>query len=264
MNDNAIHNAERRLPPHGGKTRKRKIDPTTWSKEIKKRKRNSGNEMKASCPTSCGLKCTKKISEEERHQLNNKFNELSAEEKKCFYLQTTEKKPKMRTRLRNSNEFGGIIDEEKEFDSSSEDMASRRSFSFYYYFNVNFESKIKVCKSFYLNTLGISESRIRYIYAHKDIDTGTARPSLWGKHTKNEVGPEVKDSVRSHIDEFPRVQSHYCRARTNKEYLETGLSLSKMYDLYVEWMKGKALLPAKKSMYRHIFNYEYNVGKCFY
>ena len=36
MNDNDIHNAVRRLPPHGGKTRKRKIDPVTWSKEIKK------------------------------------------------------------------------------------------------------------------------------------------------------------------------------------------------------------------------------------
>ena len=90
MDDNAIHNAERRLPPHGGKTRKRKSVPTTWSKEIKKRKRTIGNEMRASCPTSCRLKCTIKISEEERHQLNHKFNELSAEEKKCFYLQTTE------------------------------------------------------------------------------------------------------------------------------------------------------------------------------
>ena len=36
MDDNDIHNAERRLPPHGGKTRKRKRNPTTWSKEIKK------------------------------------------------------------------------------------------------------------------------------------------------------------------------------------------------------------------------------------
>ena len=78
-----------------GKQGKEKSTPQLGQKKLKKK----WNEMKASCPTSCRLKCTIKISEEERHQLNNKFNELSAEEKKCFYLQTTGKNPK------NENSF---------------------------------------------------------------------------------------------------------------------------------------------------------------
>lgn len=41
-----------------------------------------------------------------------------------------------------------------------------------------------------------------------------------------------KETVRQHINSFPRVEAHYCRKDTKKEYLDSELSLAEMYMLY--------------------------------
>jgi len=41
-------------------------------------------------------------------------------------------------------------------------------------------------------------------------------------------------SVTEHISSFPRVESHYRRANSQKEYLEDGLNISRMYNLFVD------------------------------
>ena len=46
--------------------------------------------------------------------------------------------------------------------------------------------------------------------------------------------PQGKDTIRAHIDKFPRIESHYARKDSKREYLESSLSLGKMFDLYVE------------------------------
>lgn len=43
----------------------------------------------------------------------------------------------------------------------------------------------------------------------------------------------VEEVIR-HIKEFPVVKSHYCRENSRREYLEGGLTLLKMYRMYVD------------------------------
>ena len=43
-----------------------------------------------------------------------------------------------------------------------------------------------------------------------------------------------KQKVMQNTSSFPTVDAHYCRAKTNKKYLEAGLNIQKMYDLYKE------------------------------
>ena len=81
-----------------------------------------------------------------------------------------------------------------------------------------------------------------------------------GKHENNAKVCDVqKKGVISHIDFFPVIESHHYRAKTNKKYLEAGLSIQKMYSLY----KGKCIrenMPwVKSSYYRYIFNKCYNI-----
>ena len=38
--------------------------------------------------------------------------------------------------------------------------------------------------------------------------------------------------VTNHFKSFPVVESHYCRAKSNKQHLDGSLTLTKMYDLY--------------------------------
>ena len=47
----------------------------------------------------------------------------------------------------------------------------------------------------------------------------------------------ITESVIEHINLFPRVPSHYTRKDSSREYLEENLSLSVMYNLYIEWAK---------------------------
>lgn len=53
--------------------------------------------------------------------------------------------------------------------------------------------------------------------------------------------------------------SHYCRSNTKKEYLEPELTLSRMYNFYVEKCQEESVVPAKSHLYRKIFNTEFNL-----
>ena len=61
------------------------------------------------------------------------------------------------------------------------------------------------------------------------------------------------------ISSFPTVDAHYCRAKTNKKYLEAGLNIQKMYDLYKEHCEEEKGEPVKDSYYRLIFRTEFNM-----
>ena len=72
---------------------------------------------------------------------------------------------------------------------------------------------------------------------------------------------EVKDGIRAHILSIPRVESHYCRADTKKEYVsQSGLSISALYRKYVEKCAENGVEPGKIHLYRQIFNSEFNIA----
>lgn len=68
--------------------------------------------------------------------------------------------------------------------------------------------------------------------------------------------------VKQHILSFPKIESHYCRLRTKRQYLDEGLNITKMHELYVEKLASE--YPGKKHVpihtYRHIFNTKFNLG----
>ena len=76
----------------------------------------------------------------------------------------------------------------------------------------------------------------------------------------NKSSRTVENSVREHIAMFNRVESHYCKKDSSREYLDEKLNLSKMYTMYKEWMINKHHDSiASESRYRFIFNTEYNL-----
>ena len=77
------------------------------------------------------------------------------------------------------------------------------------------------------------------------------------KHAK--VSDEQKNRVISHVDSFPVIESRYCRPKTNEKYLEAGLSIAKMYDLYKDKCIKENSPWVKSAYYRYIFNTCYNI-----
>ena len=114
----------------------------------------------------------------------------------------------------------------------------------------------QVCREFFLSTLAIGEKLVRYTCART---TGSAfsKADGRGKRTPyNKTSDEMLDGVRAHIESFPRIESHYCRKSSKRQYLSPLLSVGKMFDLY------KADNPSHVSLhvYRAVFNTEYNLG----
>ena len=63
-----------------------------------------------------------------------------------------------------------------------------------------------------------------------------------------------------HINSIPRVESHYLRNQTKREYFEGSLNIATLYRLYKEKCLEEGAPYVKKSAYEHIFNTEFNIG----
>ena len=135
---------------------------------------------------------------------------------------------------------------------------SRKSRSFRFHFTLEGEP-IRVCKQFYLGTLNISQKVVYNVHDKKDTLIGTPKADARGKHPKKIILPDMQNIVRDHILSFPAVESHYCRADAKSQYLDPGLNVKKMYDLYVEQCSNSNIAPVKESFYRNIFSKEFNL-----
>ena len=89
-----------------------------------------------------------------------------------------------------------------------------------------------------------------------------------GKHRNrpHSIPEEVKQKIREHIKKFPRRKSHYSRSDKKKsEYLNDGLSIARMYQLYLQKYEPQvqevqAKPEVKEWLYRKIFNEEFNLS----
>lgn len=232
------------------RSRKRVRCYENWKQNIRKRKRQAGEEytivkgntqpqrkikITKDCHGQCKFSCAKKFSKDEQESIFNDFWKLTDIEKAHFYSITTERNQKKRKRTNNEH--------------------SRKNFSFRYFFNKD-EVKNRVCKKFYLGTLDISQKRVANYHKKAAQNVFIDRR---GVHTKRSIPEETKAYIREHINSFPRMPSHYCRSNTKKEYLEAELTLARMYNLYVEKCQEESVVPAKSHLYRKIFNTEFNL-----
>ncbi|RUS83143.1 hypothetical protein EGW08_009090 [Elysia chlorotica] len=235
-------------------TRKRQRDPSTWKASVRKRLRQSGKDyidskgkrqpartikLKKDC-TSCRFKCTLQFSEHERAKLFEDFWALDDQEKRQFYISTTQITSCQRKR--------------------TDREISRKKNSLAYFFPLNGEN-VRVCKTFYLSILDVSQKRIITCHATKTPSTGTPTSFKWSENSNRKVPDEIKEGIRQHIRSIPRVESHYTRKDTNKEYVsQWGMSVNGLYNEYLKQCEEKGMIAGKLHLYRHIFNTEFNIG----
>lgn len=233
-------------------SRKRQRNLNGWKQNVRKHNRQHGKEYinvkgekimqktvkERMCNTNekCPFKCSIVITKEERKLIHDSFWKLSDEKKVHFYSKHIKRKIAARKRTRSE--------------------ISKKQYSYEYFFIVH-GVQIKVCQAYFLNTLNISKQRIYYFFKmFQNSSTNIPRSPLQGKHVKKCISEEKKNEVRNHIKSFPTVDSHYCRASTNKKYLETNLSLKRMYELYVQMVDE----PVKFNCYATIFTNEFNIS----
>lgn len=88
-------------------------------------------------------------------------------------------------------------------------------------------------------------------------DVNLPRSPIKGKSTSRKTPETVLALIRLHIDSFIKVDSHYCRKTSQRGYLEENLSITAMFNLFIQLHPG---CNVKESVYRDIFNKEFNLA----
>lgn len=231
--------------------RKKARNPNHWKRNVKKLKVNSGlpyitegnkeksgRSLKPPCDDNCRTKCNKKFSHEDRKEIHSRYWNLKNNTlQRQFVASHLEKLcPKYRRTVEGSN----------------------RSVNLSYLLTLN-GIKVKVCKKFFMSTLDIGDKFIRTTWKKSD-GKGVVERDRRGNFMKRETVPAVvKDKIREHINSFPRIESHYLRAQTTKEYIDGSLTLAQMYRYYKLQEESEGRPVAKKCTYEHIFNHEFNI-----
>ncbi|KAL1452066.1 hypothetical protein WDU94_006382 [Cyamophila willieti] len=192
---------------------------------------------------SCRLGCTGKIPGETRETLLNQFWALGCIEKQRCYLQ---------------NLMEEIVPKYKYVKSDgTEPRSNNRAF----FFEIDGE-RIQVCRIFFLNTLDISNKMAYTAWVKKrDADVNSRWTDRRGSNAPTNKTPEdIMKSVREHIDSIPRIESHYCRSRSKREYIEGGRSIAEIYSDYKANRERNNLPYASETVFRCVFKYDYNIS----
>ncbi|KAK5646174.1 hypothetical protein RI129_004638 [Pyrocoelia pectoralis] len=232
-------------------SRKRQRRPETWKRNIKKKKVNSGEsyisegkrviqakEMRKPCSDNCIHKCFNMETGSRKTIFSNFWGLSDNDLQRQFVVSHMQLLvPKYRRVIEGSN----------------------RGNNFAYYFTIN-GIRRRVCKTFFMNTLNIGDRLIRTSWK-KSKDCAIIEKDKRGNTNSHQTVEEsIKDSVRNHINSFHRIESHYLRAQTSREFIDGSLTLAQMYRFYKDDQEEKKQPYAKKCTYDTIFNTEFNIS----
>lgn len=181
-------------------------------------------QMGTSC--KCRMKCSEKISEEIRKELFGYFWSLGYKNRQwdfiARYAKTSDKKV-------------------------STNSSSRRQLSKKYYFPIKNEEIYS--KIMFLKTFSTSEKIVSNV-SKKLAVSPVILEDQRGSHKNRPhiISREVTVCIKQHISMFPAVNSHYTRKDSKKQYLESDLSIAKMYRFYLEWAKTQNTISEKAQM----------------
>lgn len=227
-------------------------DEGNWERNVIKKRRydcvpyttKSGHELiKNTKPIDCSkcrFKCSDNFSEEERTAICIRYWSLANyQRQKDFILKYVKQNDPRRRKC---------------------DVESkRRKISRSYHFQKD-DFEIRVCQAFFEKTLCISNGPINLAFSCSSDGVFTGCDKRGKKTPHNKTKEEDLKFVRSHIETFPAVESHYCRKENNRKYLDSKLSIMKMFQLYEIQCAENNINPVSSAVYRSVFCKEYNLS----
>lgn len=80
-----------------------------------------------------------------------------------------------------------------------------------------------MCREMFVYTFGIPLKRISTALTKLRSSSVVDKRGIAGGH--NKISPEALQSVIEHIKKLPKYKSHYCREKTDREYLPQHMTL---------------------------------------
>ena len=239
--------------PKTKKGKKRIRKPENWKKNQRKCLRNAGQqytsargklvkarEMGPVC--KCRLNCSINISEKLRKKFFDEYWALGSLQRQRDYLSSCIDVVKVSYRRIKENV----------------ELPRKPNCAFYF---LQDGKRVKVCKPFLINTLGLKERTLRSVIDTKFSGIGASPNDMRGKHKHHsKLSEEIEESVRIHINSIPRIESHYLRAQTSREFIDGGLTIAEMHRNYVSERNLISKPSANYDAYFRIFNTQFNIG----
>lgn len=117
---------------------------------------------------------------------------------------------------------------------------------------------IPVCKSSFLGVLCLNKNRIQGVLK-RHLRTGSVASENRGGDRHSLKFLERKQVVINFVKKFKPVESHYCRGKSNRQYLSSELNITKMWRMYTASVE-LTTHHVKLSYFRNIFNTNFNIG----
>jgi len=201
---------------------------------------------KSSC-SKCRFKCSVNFPEDVREAICRDFYNLGDYSRQKDYIVSNVVEATPKYRLLSSNRPHRI---------------SRA-----YYLSAN-GVRHRVCSDFFVQTLDLKLRGVqKFLTVNRDYGTVGSVADRRGKHRPaNKTKQWKTDLIRQHIGLFPTMASHYCRSKTTRKYLDSKLTITKMYEEFCTFYKEK--VPSdetdrnvpSQNVYRNIFCSEFNLG----
>ncbi|CAH2088044.1 unnamed protein product [Euphydryas editha] len=265
--DKDVSNAEERQTKKKRKVKKkndlgkiRKVNKSEWVDSKRKQLKNLGlcyvsrngkvrseKSILPACDDECRLKCKEKIDEDVRKQLFKQYWSLGDRVRQWDFL--TRWCERIAKKLITT------------------EGPSKRLFSVKYYLPKTLgdikDERVTVCKTMFLHTFAIGEGVVRT--ALKKITDCKGLAIAWDERGRHNNHPKVKNddmiqSVCNHVKSLTPVESHYTRKESSKLYLDSELTMTKMFKLYNEWVPETDSNKAKTlRQYIDIINDNFNI-----
>lgn len=250
-NDESEHGEEQiKIKPNKNQMKKSKTKETRAVRNERKLKRNLGleyttkkgkvvKERKCMELADCRLKCTTKVTEEERQTLFKEYWSMGNFNKRvAFIAGLIITQPKKSWRVKTVNP----------------EKQKNRTMSYNFHLPLD-GRKQRVCKACFMKTFGETNRFITDVLHNKNASVaGVTHDDLRGKSSPaNKIPEEDIDLVRQHILSIPSYESHYCRKKSDKKYLPHYYTLSKIYDEYKKW-----IAPNKTPVSRFIYQTKFH------
>ncbi|KAI8420441.1 hypothetical protein MSG28_008931 [Choristoneura fumiferana] len=238
------------------RSRKRKLNINEWQRNKSKLLKNSGKayismakskknieekKMRPACLDQCKFKCNVEFTNEQRLNIFQRYWDMADLECQRQFIRNNMSKVETKYRYTRVG-------------------SNRINMNNAYYLPLN-EQRIRVCKLFFMNTLSISDKTIRTVVQKTSKHTGIQLKDGRGKHDNHhKLDASLVDGVKAHINSIPRIESHYCRAQTQREYIEGGLSIASLHRNYVEQCQSNGVQHVTYQIYYNIFTKDFNIS----
>ncbi|XP_047027513.1 uncharacterized protein LOC124635622 isoform X3 [Helicoverpa zea] len=233
------------------KGKKRTRQPENWKQTRAKKLRNCGKsyinskniitkarELKPPCNDQCRLQYSSKIDSVQRQSIFDAYWELGdIHNQRSFILSCL-----------------SDITPRYKYTNALTPRHCNKAFHF-----VVAGNSIRVCKTFFTNTLNISDRMIRTV-KHKTDKHGILKTDcrgITGNHKSDEV---LISDIKEFINSIPRTDSHYTRQSSTREYIDGGKTIVDLFKDFEEVQKQKNKPAGKYCTFYKVFNTQFNIS----